>query len=377
MLRDALASLPVGLDGTYGRVLHAVKPRHKDYAVRALRWLAFSQRPLTLSEVAEAIAIDPERRPSFDRAEMLKRLEDILKICPSLVVITDDSIRQVNDKPPGLRLISLAHYFVKEYLLSQRVLTGDAAAFFMEADVTHSWLAKCCLWYLLRVDLPNCPDVYRHEDSQPAALAGYCMGHWIDHVRAVVHADSNLDDAVLELLDEDKNAYFNWVRRYDIDRTLPREGPLPSANYPSPLYVASRAGLAGAVKRILSERNLDVNAYCGFFGTALQAALYAQHTPVVDLLVGAGARCDIQTAEAMREAGIIQQGLLGLGLIQPASALTILETTLQQEQCASIAHTGVLKLVHLRRTAVIQDLLDRAAENDEQEPVLRGMRANV
>lgn len=367
MLRDALTSLPAGLDETYDRILHAIKPRHKEYAIRALRWLAFSQCPLTLHEITEAIAIDPERRPSFDRTEVLKKLEDILKICPSLIAIVDNDLRHVNKRAPGIRIVSLAHYFVKEYLLSQRVLRGEGAAFFMEGAFTHSYLAKCCLRYLLRFDHPNALYVYHHEDFQPAALADYCIHYWIEHVRAATTDEPSLGDAILELLNEDKNAYFNWLRRYGTDRAPSREGDLPFGKHLTPLYVASQFGLTGAVKRILSDRQSDVNANCGYFGTALQAAIYAQHTQVVDFLVAAGAICDKNTTEAMSAAGVARQQFLSFGLAQPASARTILESAAMQERCAAIAHTGERKLVHVRRAAVMQELLDRGAETDEQE----------
>ena len=68
MLRKALAELPPTLDETYNRILCAIDNDHSTHALRILQWLAFSARPLLIEEVAEVVAIDPERDPAFDQA---------------------------------------------------------------------------------------------------------------------------------------------------------------------------------------------------------------------------------------------------------------------------------------------------------------------
>jgi prepilin signal peptidase PulO-like enzyme (type II secretory pathway) len=72
MLRESLASLPPTLDETYDRILCAIGKDDFKYAVRILRWLAFSSRPLLLEEVAEVVAIDLERNPSFNSGKYSK-----------------------------------------------------------------------------------------------------------------------------------------------------------------------------------------------------------------------------------------------------------------------------------------------------------------
>ena len=65
MLRKSLATLPPTLDQTYDRILCAIDENDSEYAVRILRWLAFSTRPLLVEEISEVVAIDPERDPAF------------------------------------------------------------------------------------------------------------------------------------------------------------------------------------------------------------------------------------------------------------------------------------------------------------------------
>jgi hypothetical protein len=85
MLRKALAALPPTLDKTYERILCAIAEEDAVYAIRVLLWLAFSDRPLTIEEVAEVVAIDVARDPAFDREEVLEDPLETLDICSSLV----------------------------------------------------------------------------------------------------------------------------------------------------------------------------------------------------------------------------------------------------------------------------------------------------
>jgi len=50
--------MPKGLDETYERILANVhKDPEAEKACRALRWLAFPERPMLLAEIGEAIII--------------------------------------------------------------------------------------------------------------------------------------------------------------------------------------------------------------------------------------------------------------------------------------------------------------------------------
>ncbi|KAF2006879.1 hypothetical protein P154DRAFT_420933, partial [Amniculicola lignicola CBS 123094] len=144
-LLSALDSLPPDLDETYNRILGAIKGDDIIYAVRILRWLTFSLEPLSLLEVAEVVALDADRHPAFDRDEVLEDHSDILSICSSLVTTTVSRFR----KEP---VVLLAHYSVKEYLVSGRILDSEAKMYGMENALCHSTIAKCCIGYLLQFD---------------------------------------------------------------------------------------------------------------------------------------------------------------------------------------------------------------------------------
>lgn len=61
----ALNTLPLGLYGTYKRILDDISPENEILARRVLQWLAHAVAPLSLGELVEAIAID-ENSSSLD-----------------------------------------------------------------------------------------------------------------------------------------------------------------------------------------------------------------------------------------------------------------------------------------------------------------------
>src|SRR5438105_2244232 len=53
-LKKALTSLPKTLPDTYDRILTSTVEGHREAALRALQWLTYAVRPLTLYEVTDA-----------------------------------------------------------------------------------------------------------------------------------------------------------------------------------------------------------------------------------------------------------------------------------------------------------------------------------
>lgn len=78
-IQHALETLPKDLDETYDRILQRIPDEHVNYANSALTWLCFSERPLTLVELAEAVTVKPDR--PLDETERLLGPELILSIC--------------------------------------------------------------------------------------------------------------------------------------------------------------------------------------------------------------------------------------------------------------------------------------------------------
>ena len=139
-IKKALLELPPDLDSTYDDILLRVNQNDKLYLKRALQFVAFSARPMTLGEVAEAIIIENDIS-DVDEDSRLQQPQDLLEIGRSLFVA---SYTELYDK----RTLELSHYSVKEYLVSERVRNGPAADFALDKTEAEIYIAQSCLTYL-------------------------------------------------------------------------------------------------------------------------------------------------------------------------------------------------------------------------------------
>jgi ankyrin repeat domain-containing protein 50 len=87
---ECLESLPEGLDETYDRILLKIKGGDSKWAVKALQCLTFSARQMTLKEVADVIAFNPD---SGLHDEKLPNPLAVLDICSSLVTISSGGVK--------------------------------------------------------------------------------------------------------------------------------------------------------------------------------------------------------------------------------------------------------------------------------------------
>lgn len=87
LLKKTLGELPDDLDKTYDRILLSIPKHFFREAYCALQFLAVACRPLTINEVAEAIAVDCEAE-KFDPEDRLPEADDIIEICSSLVTLS-------------------------------------------------------------------------------------------------------------------------------------------------------------------------------------------------------------------------------------------------------------------------------------------------
>ncbi|KAF2496459.1 hypothetical protein BU16DRAFT_609515, partial [Lophium mytilinum] len=154
-LQDALESLPDTLDETYARILKAIPPRHKPKAIRILQFLSFSERPLRIKELVDAIAVHPKAEPHFDCKWRMPNPQEIARYCSSLVAVVTTKARRKNEDDEDEKdrenlELRLAHFSVKDYLTSTRV-QGNFAQAFQEAAARSS-IATVCVAYLLDMD---------------------------------------------------------------------------------------------------------------------------------------------------------------------------------------------------------------------------------
>jgi hypothetical protein len=295
MLQKALSGLPPDLDQTYERILASIDEDYFQYAFRILQWVAFSIRPLTMNEVAEVVAIDAKRDPPFDRDEVLEDPLEVLNICSSLVNVTDDNTFRSDypdDPLPAwaqvpVQVVELAHYSVKEYLVSDRIGTGKAARYSMRDGVCHGAITDSCLGYLLQFQEPE----LKPDFLESFRLALYSAKFWPSHAQEAAQLTKATNKAMIRLFCKKEHAYINWIRLCDQSNPS-RECNLSkyAEGIPEPLYYAALFGLIDVVKLLL-DKGADVNAQIDGIGKghALYAASSRGHKDIVELLLVKGA----------------------------------------------------------------------------------------
>jgi hypothetical protein len=174
-IREALKSLPKTLDDTYARILSGINDKYHQKAIAALQWLAFSERPLLIEELAEAVVINPRADPPFDPEDRLDDPHYILQILSSLVVLsTTDWLKP---KGKAIEEIRLAHFSVKEYLISDRAKPPPVPTLCTTDVVAHRAIAESCLLYILYYGQTEDKSL-SDEDLEKYPLLYYACQFW-------------------------------------------------------------------------------------------------------------------------------------------------------------------------------------------------------
>ena len=290
-LLKALNQLPKTLDETYDRILLRIPEDYHHDAQIVLTLLAFSHRPITLAEVAEAVAIDLEQK-SFDIRNRLPDPCSVLKICSSLVTLSPFEPKAIswetakfamNDESKELRF---AHYSVKEYLLSRRV---SSLTFQIRSDTAHGMIAQLCLIYLLSFH----GVIQEHEPVKLQPFLQYSARYWHVHAKATQLANDITTFDLMSLLfyETNENILHNSLKVWNPDNSIGIV--FPQLKFATRLYYASIFGLF-ELCRLLLDRGAEVNAQSGVYCNALQAAASRGHEAIVRLLLERGAEVNAQ-----------------------------------------------------------------------------------
>lgn len=277
-VRRALKSLPKTLDDTYARILYNINEDDSQYALRILYWLSHSMRPISLAELAEAIVVDVNENPRFDVENRFPEPEDILMICSSLI-----SVESGTESPSAAGVsttVKLAHYSVKEYLVSKRIFNGPAKAYGIEAGKANACIAAICLAYLLQFDKS---DSLTSQPSKNFPLALYAAECWMHHTW-LAHLETNICHSLsVELLAGGNEAFFNWVRLCEIHRLQNLDLIKGLVIVRPPSYRASIVGHLKPIK-VLLHRGADIYAQDGKYNSAVDVASQLDHERVVQVL---------------------------------------------------------------------------------------------
>jgi len=328
MIRKALQNLPEGLDATYMRILQNVNRKFQNQVASSLKWLAFSLRPLTLGELSEIFILDRERTVPFDEDNRLFRPKDVLKYFSGLVNLSSDGHSDVDSNDPTnaepKAEIKLAHFSIKEYLVSERIRGSSVALFSVGEIEAHLHISASCLVYHLqisKIELATIKSVKRY------LLWHYAASEWMNHLEKADRGSwppSVTSNAVYALLSSTESMLCiariwdpfigrpNWViepgkmssplhytaswNALGLTELLIEYGAkvdAVNANKETVLMAASTKGYK-SIAELLLDRGADINAQGGKYRNALQAAAYSGSKETVRLLLERGADINAQ-----------------------------------------------------------------------------------
>jgi ankyrin repeat protein len=266
-------------------MLLAIDETYKSEVRRALLWLVFSGRPLKIEELAEAACIDPDADPPFSEDDRFHDpCNNILEILGSFVSL---------DRGGGVRL---AHFSVKEYLLSSRLRTVQFADFGLSEMDAHLFCARSCLSYILQ------------ERVTPLSLyelpfVAYACDYWHLHA-ARLPEDSHKLHSLVEILYRSQLLYKDWQSMLSWHSSLPGFNmiDLDSLNRLSPLCHAAAMGLTSIFEELMAEPEsfyarhdsyptwtpLHTAALFGKKKTVDRVLQLTTQSPIVDLLTPHG-----------------------------------------------------------------------------------------
>ncbi|KAK1536059.1 hypothetical protein CPAR01_09601 [Colletotrichum paranaense] len=176
-IRSELRNLPSGLDATYNRLLLDLDPDFQPQILDSLKWLAFSSRPLSLAELAEIFIFRPGVVIDL-KEERLFAPEGVLRYFSSLV--TTETREEYSSR--GWKTftdVRLAHFTVKEYLISNRIEQSPAKQFWFTERNAHLHIAHCCLSYHVS------QSAEAKESDYKLHLESYAIEDWVRHLDLV------------------------------------------------------------------------------------------------------------------------------------------------------------------------------------------------
>ncbi|KAI9878016.1 MAG: hypothetical protein M1830_002174, partial [Pleopsidium flavum] len=169
-VRRALENLPKGVDAAYEEAMERIEAQIEDdkkLAQKVLSWISYAFRPLFLSELQHALAVEPGM--THMDSDAIEDEEILTSVCAGLVVVDEES-----------SIIRLVHYTAQEYFERNR------ESRFPHAQVS---IAATCLTFLSFDEFEK-GDCYSHDElerfPENKPFYEYAAQYWGHHARGEV-----------------------------------------------------------------------------------------------------------------------------------------------------------------------------------------------
>ncbi|RGP64465.1 nacht and ankyrin domain [Fusarium longipes] len=215
-IRDTVESFPQGLNPAFARMLQGIEPRYRQTSESMLQWIMFAERPLTLKELAAAIAETEHERLSEQDLDVMA---DMIQIWRPFLEVHENRVFFV-------------HQSAKEYLMEIRQESGSPLdGYFFVANQCHGIIALKCL-KILRRRYSRCQDT---GDRHILFLFNYSKEYWDCHARVSATCPVDITGPFFE----------NMVLE---------DGSITEPSGTDPLYQASSLGIVRWLEALYKHR---------------------------------------------------------------------------------------------------------------------------
>ncbi|EXA02011.1 hypothetical protein FOWG_01713 [Fusarium oxysporum f. sp. lycopersici MN25] len=267
-LQHAIEDTPTGLNDLYDRNwarITQLKEWEKKRAFALLRWTAFALRPLTISEITEAVLIvesdDLLLEDLPDAVDDHYINTEIVGLCGPLVEVRNDP----SNPSAGQRTVHLPHFSIKQYLLHHLPMPGwiphNDHLKTSHERFQNTVLAKACLQY---ISLRQVWDGALPDIPYPLGVSfrRYAATTWHQHVASGLHSDAVILRFCMGFLSRDNPTWDSW--RTLIDSEDPKlRGTGVETIPPGPLYYAVDMGLKDVAISLITEQNVNETSTLG------------------------------------------------------------------------------------------------------------------
>lgn len=342
-LRARVKELPVSLVPYYKRItslLALQEPAIVAEGVKMLYWVVYSERPLTVDEFRDAVAITSNLKPfefsssvlSNHRLKLLEHVpKRLMRNCGELVEVKRPIERTVenSDVDPG-DIVQLFHETVREFL---KDLNQAEAPFDMKEVLGHAEIAVVCARYIRLSLILDCHfDEEPHSSSHPDTsrlwtyethrtfaqhlsdrpLLAYAL-RFLPHHMQVLKDQEQAKAICLECLthfDSNHALLFlsNWLQTsfYPPLSVLTVNAEEAARFCISSLVAAADQGLATAVRSLIEAQTMLDTVEETTNHSALQVASKHGHLEVVNILIKNEASIDFHGGHFGKLSGWLQ-----------------------------------------------------------------------
>jgi ankyrin repeat protein len=276
MLEKRLATLPSTLAETYSRILRNIPDDYRPNAIKILQFLTYSDYPISLEEAVDIIATDPRKDPPFEARNRMRKANETLLLCSSLVSPVTRILVVPYAQTEEMIEIHLAHSSVKEFLRSGTTRLDSFQQ--LKEDAARASIVQVCLAYLSSLNLGL--QLQRIHQDYPLAESSATI--WMSSA-AAAESNEGAKDTILKFFSDNSRGYANW-RRLLTSQYHPITIKNPGFDIQAPFYHVTLLGLYQTMEVLLQSKAHDPIQALDF-SCALDAATRAGKSRMVELLL--------------------------------------------------------------------------------------------